>query len=213
VVRGYIGATVQNVTPDIAASLGIPGQKGALVAEVVPDGPSAKAGLQPGDVILRIDGRPVESSSDLTRQVAMAKPGESVRLSIRRDGREQQLVLRSGVRPSEEQLASNGRAAPDSSPEGAAAGGGLGLMVAPHDGGGVQVERVKPGSDAARKGLRPGDVIERANSRTVKSAADVTAEVADARKAGRSNVLLLISRNGQRVFIPVGIADADKGEG
>jgi serine protease Do len=213
VVRGYIGATVQNVTPDIAASLGMAGQKGALVAEVVPDGPSAKAGLQPGDVVLRIDGRPVESSADLTRQVAMAKPGQDVRLDVRRDGRERQVVLRSGVRPSEEQLAANDRTPEAAAPEGAAAGGGLGLMVAPHDGGGVEVQKVKPGSDAAKKGLRAGDVIERANSRSVRSAADVTAEVADARKAGRSNVLLLISRNGQRVFIPVGIAEPESGQG
>jgi serine protease Do len=214
VVRGYIGATVQNLTPEIAASLGIPGQKGALISEVVPAGPSAKAGLQPGDVVLKIEGHAIDSNSDLTRQVAMAKPGDDIHLTIRRDGHEQNVTLRSGTRPSEDQLALNGRTPPEeAAPEGAAASASLGMSVAPHDGGGVEVQKVKPNSDAAKKGLRPGDVIERANSRTVKSAADVTAEVAEAKKAGRSNVLLLVSRGGQRVFIPVGIVEPEKGQG
>ena len=107
VVRGYIGATIQNVTPDIAASLGVAPHSGALVAETVPGGPAALAGLAPGDLILRVDGRPVSSAGDLTREVAQVRPGQNVTLQINRDGHAEEINVRSSLRPSEATLASN----------------------------------------------------------------------------------------------------------
>ncbi|HEY5410891.1 MAG TPA: trypsin-like peptidase domain-containing protein, partial [Caulobacteraceae bacterium] len=107
VVRGYIGATVQDVTPEISESLGLGGRKGALVADLTPGGPSETAGLKPGDVVLAVDGHDVGSASDLTRQVALAHGGDVVHVQVRRDGKTQQLDIRSGVRPSAAMLAKN----------------------------------------------------------------------------------------------------------
>ncbi|MFI4965979.1 MAG: Do family serine endopeptidase [Caulobacterales bacterium] len=205
VSRGYIGATVQNVTPEIAESLGLAPHQGALVADVVPDGPSAHAGLRSGDLVLKVDGHAVTSADDLTRQVGLAQAGSSIRLDVRRDGHMQALNVRSGLRPSEQQLALN-----DGVGSGATggSGGGLGLMVAPRAGGGLTVQRVLPGSDAGQKGLRPGDVIEQAGGHAVNSAADVTAAVSAARAAGRKDVLLLVAHNGRHVYLPVEIGSA-----
>ena len=86
VTRGYIGASIQNVTPEISESLGLSGSKGALVAELTPGGPSVQAGLQPGDLILKINGHEVASSADLTRQVGQVQVGQEIRLQVRRGG-------------------------------------------------------------------------------------------------------------------------------
>ena len=204
VTRGYIGAEIQDITPDIAASLGIAAHQGALVADVTPDGPSAHAGLQSGDIIEKIDGRPITSASDLTRQVAVVRPGEEIHLQVRRDGHIQPVTIRSGVRPSEQALADNGQAAPiPGHGEGA-----LGLMVAPKAGGGLTVQGVSPDSDAADKGVRPGDVIEQVNGRKVNSAADVRQAIHAARAAGRDSVLVRLAHNGQHVFLPLEIGKA-----
>ncbi|MBS0332799.1 MAG: Do family serine endopeptidase [Proteobacteria bacterium] len=200
VVRGYIGATIQNVTPEIAESLGLPAHQGALVADVTPDGPSQRAGLQPGDLVLKVDGHAVTSANDLTRQVALAHAGDIVRLDIRRDGAAREIAVRSGTRPSDLTTLA------DASDAGAA-GAGLGLQVAPRQGGGVKVEGVAPGSAAADRGVRPGDVIERVGARPVNSAADVRAAVADARHAHRKDVLLRLSRRGQHLFLPLAVPD------
>jgi len=109
VVRGYLGASIQGVTPDVAESMGLKSKKGALVAQVTTGGPAAKAGLQTGDLITRIDGHEVQNNSDLTRQVGQVSPGQDMRLTVLRDGRVQDLTVRSGVRPSEEALARNDR--------------------------------------------------------------------------------------------------------
>jgi serine protease Do len=101
VTRGYIGASTQPVTREIADSLGLPAAKGALVAEVVSDGPSARAGLQPGDLVLQIDGRQVSSPVELTRAVGKAREGQPLKLQVLRDGRDRDIVIRSGVRPAE----------------------------------------------------------------------------------------------------------------
>jgi serine protease Do len=204
VTRGYIGATVQDITPEIAASLGVPPRSGALVADVTPDGPSAKGGLESGDLILKIDGNPVTSASDLTRQVALVHPGDEVRLQIRRSGRLQDVTVRSGTRPSEEALALDDGGAPVPGH----GRGALGLMVAPKAGGGLTIEGVSPGSDAAEKGVRPGDVIEQVSGRDVKSAADVRQAIAAARSAGRDSVLVRLAHNGQHLYVPL---DIDKG--
>jgi serine protease Do len=107
VVRGYLGATIQGVTPEIAESLGLKGKKGALIASTTAEGPAARAGLQTGDLVTRIDGHEVESQNDLTRQVALVAPGQEMRLTLLRDGKVQQLTVKSGERPSEEALARN----------------------------------------------------------------------------------------------------------
>jgi serine protease Do len=108
VVRGYIGASVQPVTPEIAESLGIGKPTGALVAELTPGAPAERAGLKTGDLILKIDGQAVNSASDLTRRVGLVKPGADIKLDVRRQGREQSIVLRSGLRPAEDTLSRPG---------------------------------------------------------------------------------------------------------
>ncbi|MBS0363896.1 MAG: Do family serine endopeptidase [Proteobacteria bacterium] len=206
--RGFIGALVQDVTPDIAESLGLAG-KGALVAEVTAGGPSAQAGLKPGDVVTKVNGVAIANGSDLTRAVALAKAGDPVRLEVRRDGQMREIVVHSGVRPAEDALASNDRASPGG--KGAAeapAVGALGLQVAPDEKGeGVKVAGVDDSSDAGQKGLRRGDVILRAGDHAIHSPAEFKAAVAEAKKAGKKSVLLFVARGGQHSFVPVEIGE------
>jgi serine protease Do len=202
VVRGYIGATIQDMTPDISDSLGLPPREGALVADVTPDGPSARAGLQSGDLVLKVDGHAVSSASDLTRQVALARAGDTIRLDIRRDGAARQIAVRSGTRPSDINLAMN------EAGSGASPAGGLGLLVAPNPGGGVRVERVAPQSKAGERGVQPGDVIERIGSHPINSAADMSQAIAEARTGHHDEILMRLSRNGQHLFLPVEVPSA-----
>ncbi len=109
VVRGYIGASVQAVTPEIAQSLGVKSDKGALVAGLTPGGPAERAGLMTGDLVTRIDGYEVKNNSDLTRHVGMVRVGQTVHLTVLRDGRMQDITVKAGERPSEEALARNDR--------------------------------------------------------------------------------------------------------
>jgi serine protease Do len=220
VVRGYIGATVQDVTPEISESLGLHGRKGAIVSDLTPGGPSEAAGVKPGDVVLALDGHDVTSASDLTRQVAVIHAGEVIHLQVRRDGKIQDLDVKSGTRPSDAILAKNeykvpGQGAEQDIPR------VLGMRLVPRtDGGGLTVQGVSQSSDAGEKGVRQGDVILRAGDRKTNTVADLAGAVAEARQAGRENVLLMISHAGRQVFVPIKLAaakdlgkDADKAEG
>ena len=205
VTRGYIGASVQPVTAEISDSLGLHGRKGALVADLTPGGPAEQAGLQPGDVVLGIDGHAVDSADDLTRQVALVHPGQVARLQVLRSGRSLNVEIHSGLRPSEQVLASNPErpyAAPGASEDAARV---LGMRLTPNAHGGVTVAGVASDSDAADKGLARGDVILQANGRRMASASDVAAAVAEARHAGRDSVLLMIAHSGRHVFVPLKI--------
>jgi len=220
--RGYIGATIQNFTPDMAEAQGLGSQKGAIVSDLVPGGPSARAGLAPGDVVVGINGVPVKTSSELTREVAKGKPGDTLRLDVIRDGKHRTVEVRSGVRPAEKDLATN-----DNSPGGDRATPAvpgtphpsvLGMALAPLDEAtrrrlnappelkGVLVEKVEQASDAGQKGLRPGDVIVQAGGHPVNSAADVAAAVETAKKAGRTGVLVGVFRQGRTTFLPLKLA-------
>ncbi len=213
VTRGYIGASIQDVTPDIAASMGVEARKGALVADLTPGGPAERAGLKPGDMVLNADGHAITSASDLTRQVGLARGGDTIRLQVRRDGQVREIMVKSGIRPEEASLRTRapGKSGPD--PSGAAARI-LGLSVTPNDNGGLVVQGVQRNSDAAQKGLQAGDVIVQANGHDVGATAALSAAVAEAKKAGRKDVLLLIARGGQHIFVPVHIeADADDAKG
>ncbi|MEO6338443.1 MAG: PDZ domain-containing protein, partial [Caulobacteraceae bacterium] len=211
VTRGYIGASIQNITPEISESLGLSGSKGALVAELTPDGPSAKAGLQPGDLILKVNGRDVASSSDLTRQVGLAQVGQDIKLQIRRGGALREVSVRSGERPSEAVLAKASLPRGDGANEAdRLQPGALGLQVSPNASGGVTIQGLAANSNARTKGLKQGDVILRAGERATNSADDLTSAVAEVRKAGRKDVLLLVARGGQRTFVTVPVQDEAK---
>jgi serine protease Do len=208
VVRGYIGATIQDVTPDIADSLGMARPEGALVAQTSPGGPSDRAGLRMGDLILGIDGHPVSSANDLTRRVALVRPGETISLEIRRDGRLQGISLRSGARPAEATLASNTYDEGGGSQGLGSRNGVLGMQLQPNPNGGVTIEGVDPGSDASEKGLESGDVIVRAGDRPVSAPADIAAAAVQARRAGHKDVLVLVEHGGRKLFVPLQIETA-----
>ena len=203
VVRGYIGAQIQDVTPDIAESLGLPAAKGALVAELTPGGPSAQAGLQSGDLVLKMDGHEVDSASDLTRKVGLVRAGDTIRLDVRRDGQMKEVDIRSGVRPDQPQLASfdtgNGPAAAPSKV--------LGMQLSANPSGGLTIDGVSSDSDAGDKGLGQGDVILSAGGQALSSPQDFSSAVTEARKAGRKDVLLLITHQGRRLFVPLSVAE------
>jgi serine protease Do len=215
VVRGYIGATIQDVTPEIAESLGVAAKHGALVSDVTAGGPSSQAGLQAGDLVEQVDGHAVTSASDLTRQVALAHGGDVVRLQVRRDGAAREIDVRSGVRPTEASLTSGGGADQGATPE-SDPGRVLGMQLQPNPNGGVTIAGLGAGSDAAEKGVRPGDVILRAGGRAAATATDVAAAVAEAKRQGHKDVLLLVEHSGRRLFVPLVIApekDAPAGAG
>jgi serine protease Do len=210
VTRGYIGATIQSLTPDLADSLGLKSAKGAIVDQLTAGGPAEQAGLKSGDIVVSVNGHDVQSAADLTRQIALAHPGEDIDLGVMRGAETRQVAIRSGLRPSEASLASNAPQGGDD--QGSAGPAVLGLQLAPDaKSGGLMVQGVDPNSDAAAKGLRPGDVILRAGVRPVQSAADVAQAASDARHDGRKSVPLLVARGGQHIYVPVQIEGAAKG--
>jgi len=223
IARGYIGATIQDLSDEMASSWGLNGRKGAVVAGLAPGGPASRAGVQPGDVVVSVNGHDIASASELTREVAKVHAGDTVRLSVFRDGKPKALAITAGLRPSEEQLARNGGMGGDDEGSGAEGGSAagparvLGMSLSPIDpesrqqfniGAGVKgvvVQAVKGESDAGDKGLRRGDVIVRAGDREVASAGDVSAAVGDWKKAGRASIPLEVTRGGVSRFVPIKI--------
>jgi serine protease Do len=227
ITRGYIGATIESLSDDLASSWGLNGRKGAQVTDVIVGGPAQKAGLQPGDVVVGVNGVPVKSNVEMTREVAKSQPGDTIHLDVFRDGKERTIDIHSGMRPSDQQLAQNGGGAPDDQggPPGAPSHPAvmgpplLGMQVAPLSAGsrgqynipesvrgGIVVQSVKGTSDAADKGLQRGDVIVQAGNHELASVGDLAAAVAEWKKAGRSSIPLSVSRNGQMLgFVPIKI--------
>ena len=212
ITRGYLGAAITNIGTEQAESLGLPLNSGALIAEITPGGPGARAGLQVGDIVLSVNGQKISGSNELTRAVAATHAGDVMRLEVRRAGRVQTINVTSGVRPSIAAL-NRGDATPgddDTGPGSATRPGAgrqtvLGLAVEPltetgrranslgSDVRGVLITDVAEGSDAAKKGLHAGMVVVQANERPVATPQDFAAAVADARKAGRPAVFLLVN--------------------
>ncbi|MES2033547.1 MAG: Do family serine endopeptidase [Pseudomonadota bacterium] len=224
VVRGYIGAQIQNFTAEMGDALGMPGTKAAVIKAVTPGGPAEKAGLQIDDIVLSVNGVKVESSTALTREVARGRAGEVLKLEVLRDGKKRIIDVRSGVRPSNQELASS-TGADDEEETGATAKSPdkpavqrvnvLGMGLVPLDAAsrkrysippevqGVLVDSVRGDSDAAERGLASGAVINSVNLKAVRSTADVAAAVDAAKKAGRPTVLLSVTVRGQSVSLPV----------
>jgi serine protease Do len=191
VSRGWLGVEIQQVTPDLADSLGVKPDTGALVAKETSDSPAAQAGVKIGDVIEAVDGQTVSSPRDLARRIAALGPKKSVGLTLSRDGKETHLDVTLGAMPSDKALALV-EPQPTATPEPASVLGKLGMELEPAKDGGVRIVSVESDSAAAQRGLQEGDVIVDAGGKEVSKPAEVAAALEEARNAGRKSVLLRV---------------------
>ena len=210
--RGWLGVRIQTVTEDLADSLGLGKAKGALVADVTPDSPAEKAGIEVGDVILEFNGKDVPEMRELPRMVASTPIGETVDVVVLRKGERKTVQVTIAELDESQQQAAALTTAP-SPREGSA----MGMTFAAVDDRlrerfglsadveGVVVTDVDAGGSAAERGIRPGDVIREVGLDSVKRPADVVAKVAAAKKANRRSVLLLLDRGGDQRFVAVKI--------
>lgn len=213
--RGWLGVRIQNVTQDIADAIGLDQVAGALVTDV-PDGPAADAGIEAGDVILSFDGSDVADTRALVQQVAMAPVGESVRVVVFRDGGTQTILVTLG-RLEEAVLVSGAPNGDTLEPAEAPQYSILGLLLAQltgeyrerfmisSDTDGVVIVEVEDGSEAADKGLRPGDVIIEVSQNPVNVPQDVVSRIGAARDAGRRSILLLVRSGGSGRFVALAL--------
>ncbi len=207
VVRGRIGVTVQDVPRDAAEELGVGTRRGALVINVSGSGPADRAGIKPGDVIVEVNGKAVADRNALVKIIMATKPGTTVPVRVVQDKQEKSLSVTIEELDLE---AEAGRAAEGEAEE---SGGGFGITLGPLGADmarrlqvpsgtrGVLVTDVEPTGQAARAGMRPGDVILQVNRRAVESVADASRALS-AVPAGRS-AFLLVWRQGQETFVAV----------
>jgi serine protease Do len=204
VSRGWLGVEIQPVTKEIAESLGLQSDKGAIVANAQDDSPAKKAGIVSGDVITQVNGKDVSSSRDLARVIAGYAPGTTVDMNVWRNGKAETVKVELGALPGADKQASADNSAPSASSSDTLADLGLTVTTA-DDGKGLVVTDVDPDSDAADRGIRTGDVITAVNSEDVTSVKDVTDAMDKAAKAGRKSVLVQISRDSANRFVALPI--------
>jgi S1-C subfamily serine protease len=195
--RGRLGVVVQDLTPDLAQALQIDTARGAIVSQVDPNSPAEDAGIQVGDVIVAVDGIPVEKSTDLRNRVGLMQPGRTLAITALRNGQEVELSATIGMPTKDQrgeiptepgflegaQLAELGPGMP-----------GYGEVT------GIGVTSVQPNSPAARAGLRSGDVIVGVNNRAVRTVAELMSALP---KPGQGPTALTLYRNGRSLFLVI----------
>ncbi|TIT93396.1 MAG: PDZ domain-containing protein, partial [Mesorhizobium sp.] len=181
--------------------------KGALVSSAQDAGPGKKAGITAGDVITQVDGKDVASPKELARVIGAYAPGKSVDVTVWRNGKNETVKVDLGTLPSSDKQASNDDNNKQATPAKPDTLADLGLTVTKSENGkGLVVTDVDPDSDAADRGIQPGDVITSINSNEVNTTDDVSKAMTDATKAGRKAVLMQITRDDSNRFValPVG---------
>jgi serine protease Do len=208
VTRGWMGVQVQPVTPEIADSLGLKKVEGALVAEPQPNSPAAKAGIAAGDVITAVNGKPIKGSRELAREVGMMPPGTSVKFDVLHQGTSKAVTLTLGEMPREQQAqASAAEKSGQNEPH-------LGLALTPANevsGAGAQgvvVVGVEPGSPAADRGLKTGDVILQVGGKPVSSVKDVRGALDEAHASGKHDVLMRVKTADGARFVAMPLAQS-----
>jgi serine protease Do len=204
VVRGWLGVGVQPVTPDLADALELKTEQGALVSQVEPSGPAAKAGIERGDVIVRFGDVPIERTRDLPRAVASSPPGTEVEIELLRDGKHVEKTAEVAELADEAAPERVARSSP-SDDEGSTAFG-FDIQDVPDElrgqldveKGGALITRVYPGGPAARAGLRPGDVIEEVDREPVSGGLD-----AEEKLRGADDKALIAARREAGSFFAV----------
>jgi serine protease Do len=199
VTRGWLGVSIQNISPELAKSFGLKDRKGALVADVLKDGPAEAAGLKRGDVIVKFNGQDIPDVHSLPTIVASVEPGKDVPVTVQREGKQQTVQVKVGKLPAE-------RPERAEAPEPAGQGKwGLALReldaqtaqrmgVQANDG--VLVAGVQAGSPADHAGVQDGDVILEVNKQKVKSVREAQAEV----QKNADNLLLLLRRGESSLY-------------
>jgi len=230
--RGYLGVQIQQLSDDLAASLGLAKNRGEFIQSVVAGQGAAKAGMQPGDVVVKVDGKDVTPDQTLSFIVANTAPGKRIPIELIRNGQRLTLQAVVGKRPSEEELAQQtfdpdaqqndgdgfGGQGKPSKPAGPVVQQALGIAVIPltpqiarqlgasEDTKGVVITAVDDSADAATKGLQRGDIVLSAAYKPVMTAADLEAVVRQAKTENREAVLLRIQRRGQpAIYLPIRI--------
>lgn len=216
VSRGWLGVNIQNVTKDLAAGLGMEKPEGALVAAVTRDSPAEKAGVRTGDVIVAVDGERIEKLRELPRHIANLAAGQKADMTIFRGGSERTLAVTIGAMPKAEKIAAADPARTDA-PK-------FGMMLAAiddstraqfglaRDDTGVVVTRIDPNGIAAKKGVRPGDVIRRISGQEVKTPAEAAGVIEKALAGNKDNqrkaLLVLVNRKGNNRYVALPLRDA-----
>ncbi len=212
VSRGWIGVQIQPVTPDIADSLGLKKAEGALVAEPQANGPAAKAGIELGDVITKVNGETVKDARELARTIGGLSPGSAVKLDVLHKGQDKTINLTLGQLPNSLEA----KADTDNGDQGGATRGTdvpkLGLTLAPANTvagagkEGVVVTDVDPKSAAAERGFKEGDVILEVGGKSVASVSDVREAISAARTDNKNSVLMRVKSGGSSRFVAIPIA-------
>jgi serine protease Do len=214
--RGWLGVQIQEVTPAIAASLGLKSDQGALVAVVTPKSAAAKAGLKQGDVVMSFNGQSIKKLRDLSRFVAATQPGTTSNMVVWRDGKETTLPVTVAEAPENPQQVAS--AAQPKSDEDANASEALGMHFAPltsdmrrelgigRDVGGVVITGVDNGSVADDLGLSRGDIVQAINQQPVKSPQEAAHKLDEIAQSPRKDALLLLDRHGVTQYVGISVA-------
>ncbi|MEM1075135.1 MAG: Do family serine endopeptidase [Pseudomonadota bacterium] len=213
--RGWLGVQIQDVTEDMAEAMGLASTDGAAVNGVL-EGPAMDAGIEIGDVIITFDGKDVEDTRDLVRQVGNTAVGEAVEVIVRRGDETRTLEVTLGRREEAETVPAVAQAEEDEAPVTTEM---LGLTLnvlddelreqlgADADTEGLAVMNVDEASEAFEKGLRAGDIITEAGQQKVTTIAELEERVEAAREAGRKSLLLLVRRAGDPRFVALSLAE------
>jgi serine protease Do len=203
VTRAYLGIVPQDVTPAIAKAFGVKENSGALVGDVSPNSPAQKSGMQNGDIILELNGKPVEDANQLRMAVSMMTPGTEVHLKVLRSGSERDMAVTLGELPTEQadvQKDSTGSQSELSGISVQTLNANLAKQLGvPADTAGVVVTKVDPSSAAADSGLQRGDVIQEVNRKPIHNTSDFEA----AMRNSKDQTLLLVNRQGSTMYVAV----------
>jgi len=210
VERGWIGAHIQPVSEEIAEAVGLDKGRGAMIGAIDPGSPAAQAKLQPGDVILAFEGKPIDRSRQLPRLVADTMPDTAVKLSVWRDGKDQEVEIKvAALNPNRPAPPAPEPEKPKPPPSIDAFGLKLTKLTAelrkqfslPETAKGVVITEVPQNSPGAAQGLRPGDLVVAIGHEPIKALEEVQQKVAAAKKNGHKNALVRVEREGNTRFI------------
>ena len=213
VMRGWLGVGIQPVTEDLATKFGVKEGEGVLINEVFENDPAAKAGIQPGDIITRVDGKSIDNPSTLSRMVASTLPGQKIEVEVYRDAKRKVYKVVLSERKEEATLASM---PPSKQPEAI-----LGVDVQDltpelaerfhiKEEKGVLVSKVNAGSAAEAKGLREGDLIKELNREKINNVEDFKRESAKIKKG--DGVLLRVIRDNRAFFVVLETKEEQEGK-